>query len=118
MRIIPTRVHGVIDYAMGILLIATPWLLNFSDSESPAATWVPVLLGIAVLLTSLMTAYELGLMKLIPMPVHLMADLGVGAILLVSPWLFGFADEVWSPHVVLGVLEIGVALMTKTVPSQ
>jgi hypothetical protein len=51
--------------------------------------------------------------KLIPMPVHLGADILVGLVLIASPWLLGFADEVWIPHVVLGVLEVGVASMTQ-----
>ena len=113
MGVIPTRIHGVIDYVMGVLLLASPWLFNFNFADNAAATWVPVVIGLLILGTSLMTAYELGLIKVIPMPAHLVADMGAGAILLVSPWLFGVADEVWVPHVVLGVAEIGVALMTK-----
>lgn len=116
MRFISTRAHGFVDYLMGVLLVAAPWLL-FNSAENAAATWVPVVLGLAGLLTSLMTAYELGLVKLIPMPAHLGADVLVGAVLVLSPWLFGFADEVWLPHVALGILEIGLALMTQTRPS-
>jgi hypothetical protein len=74
---------------------------------------VPVVLGVVVLITSLFTAYEVSSAKLISMPVHLGADVLVGLVLIVSPWLFGFADEVWIPHVVLGVLEVGVAGMTQ-----
>lgn len=31
MRVIPTRIHGVLDYLMGIVLIAAPWVLDFAD---------------------------------------------------------------------------------------
>jgi hypothetical protein len=51
------------------------------------------------------------------MPTHLLLDAGSGAFLLVSPWLFGFADFVWWPHVVIGLLEIGSAVTTKKAPT-
>jgi hypothetical protein len=115
MRFIPTRVHGIIDYVMGVLLIVAPWVLGFN--QGGAETWVPVVLGAGVIVYSLLTRYELGVIKAIPMPVHLGLDIAGGAILAVSPWLFGFADQVWMPHVILGILEIGVALFTQTVPA-
>jgi hypothetical protein len=114
MRIIPTRIHGMLDYGMGVLLMVAPWLLGFADGGPEQ--WVPVLLGAGVILYSLLTNYELGVAKIIPMPVHLWIDVAGGVVLAASPWIFGFADEVWVPHVVLGLLEIGAGLMTRTTP--
>lgn len=109
---INTRTHGVIDYVMGAALIIVPFLFNFG-ALSEAAFWTPVLLGVVVLITSLITKYELSVAKVIPMPIHLGADILVGVVLAVSPWLFGFADVMWVPHLVLGIAEIGVALLTQ-----
>ena len=114
MRFIPTRTHGVLDYLVGALLIAAPWLFGFA--RGGAETWVPVALGAGAFLYSLFTDYELGVVRRIPMPVHLGLDLGSGLLLAVSPWLFGFAAFVWVPHLVFGLLEVGAALMTKRVP--
>lgn len=114
MRIIPTRVHGMLDYLMGVLLILAPWVLGFA--ENGAETWVPVVLGAGVIAYSLMTDYEFGVVKTIPMRTHLFLDLGGGLLLAASPWLFQFADDVWAPHLILGLLEVGAALMTKTRP--
>ena len=114
MRVIPTRLHGMLDYGMGLLLIIAPWLLGFADGGPEQ--WVPVILGAGVILYSLLTDYELGVARVIPMPVHLGLDVAGGVVLAASPWLFGFADEIWWPHVVLGVLEIGAGLMTRTTP--
>jgi general stress protein CsbA len=100
---------------MGVLLIAAPWLFGFNDMG--AARWVPIVLGVALLATSPDAAYELGLIKAIPMPVHLGLDVLVGLVLIASPWLFGFADELWLPHVIVGVLEVGAGLCTQTRPS-
>jgi hypothetical protein len=115
MRVIPTRIHGMIDYVVGALLIIAPWLFGFADGD--AKQWVPIIIGILVIGQSLMTDYELSVMKVIPVGTHLMLDIGTGIVLAASPWIFGFADEIWWPHVVFGLAEIGIALMTQTRPA-
>lgn len=114
MRFIPTKVHGIVDYLMGLLLIASPWLFGFADGG--AAQWTPVILGLGALVYSLLTRYELGVMRVIPMSTHLGLDVASGALLAVSPWLFGFADFVYWPHLIFGLLEIGAGLTTRTTP--
>jgi hypothetical protein len=114
MRFISTRTHGVLDYVVGALLIVVPYILGFADGT--AAQWVPQALGLVAIGGALMTDYELGVMRVIPMPVHLMIDIGSGALLALSPWLFGFADKVFWPHLLVGIMEIGAGLMTRTVP--
>jgi hypothetical protein len=116
MRFIPTRVHGMVDYAMGALLIVAPWLLGFAAGG--AETWVPVILGLGAIGYSLFTDYELGLVRRIPMRTHLGLDAGSGVVLAASPWLFGFAELVYLPHLILGLVEIGAALTTRTTPER
>lgn len=112
MRIISTKAHGVMDYIYGLLAISSPWLLNFADGT--IAQWLPVVIGVVLLLSSIMTNYELGLMRIIPMPMHLWLDIFAGALLLVSPWLFGFADRVFLPHIIFGVFSIVAGFTTQT----
>lgn len=114
MRLIPTRTHGYIDYVFGLLLIVSPWLFGFAIGG--VAQWLPVILGALVIVYSLLTDYELGLARAIPMPVHLGLDVAGGVLLAASPWLFGFSAIVFLPHLVLGIVEIVTALMTKTRP--
>lgn len=114
MKLLSTRVHGVIDYLMGVLLILLPFLGGFATGG--AKQWVPIILGVAVIGQSLLTRYELGVIPVIPMSTHLMGDIVVGILLAVSPWLFGFADTVYVPHVILGIMEIGAGLVTRPVP--
>lgn len=114
MRFVSTRTHGFIDYVAGLVIIASPWLFGFADGS--AAQWVPVVVGVALLGSSLLTNYELGLVRVIPMPVHLGLDCIAGLLLAVSPWLFGFSDRVWLPHVVLGAFEVMASFITRTVP--
>lgn len=111
---LPTRIHGVLDYLLGALLIASPWLFGFADHS--AARWVPVVLGAGVLLYSAFTDYELGVVKRLQMPAHLFLDALGGLLLAVSPWMLGFDERVWMPHVVLGLVEVATAAVTNTVP--
>lgn len=115
MRFIKTKVHGYLDYLVGLLLIAAPWIFNFY--RGGAETWTPVILGASAIIYSLLTDYELGALPILPMRTHLLIDLMSGILLAASPWLFGFADYVWEPHLILGILEIGVSVMTKREPS-
>lgn len=114
MRFIPTRIHGILDYLMGAVLIAAPWILGFN--RGGAETWVPVILGAGVIMYSLFTDYELGAVRKLSMSAHLMMDLIGGIILAVSPWLFGFSDFVYLPHLILGIAEIGAAIFTQREP--
>lgn len=116
MHIIPTRVHGILDYLVGIVLIAAPWLLGFADNGP--AQWVPVGLGIGVIIYSLLTDYEFGITPAIPFQAHLGLDVLGGIFLTMSPWLFGFADGIIWPHVLFGLTEIIVATLTPSYPER
>jgi len=114
MRFIPTTFHAPLDYIVGLFLIAAPWIFQFSDNT--IATVVPIVLGIGLIAYSLFTDYELGVWKVAPMAVHNLIDIAAGALLAVSPWLFGFADEganAWLPLVVVGLAAIFLGLTTK-----
>jgi hypothetical protein len=112
MNIIPTKVHAVLDYLMGALLIAAPWIFDFN--RGGAETWVPVILGAGVILYSLFTDYEYSISRSISMKTHLTLDVISGIFLAASPWIFGFSEFVYLPHLIFGILEIGAGAMTQT----
>jgi hypothetical protein len=116
MRFIPTRVHGVLDYLTGAFLIAMPWVMGFGSMWGE--TVVPMVLGFTAICYSLVTTYEWGLTGILTMRNHLWLDFGSGVFLALSPWLFGFADKVWVPHVVVGLFEVAVAATTRLVPER
>ena len=110
MNILSRRAHGFVDYAMGLVLILAPILFGFEG----AARTVPMVLGFAALIYSLCTNYELGAFKLLPFRAHLTLDAMSGVLLALSPWLFGFSEQVWMPHLILGLAEIGAVVVTRT----
>lgn len=117
MRFIPTRVHGPLDYIVGVALIAAPWIFQFSGHT--AATVIPIILGAGLIGYSLLTDYELGLVRVLPMAMHNLFDVIAGAFLAASPWIFGFADNsanVWVPHLVVGIAAVFLGLTTVQQP--
>lgn len=118
MKVIPTYVHGIIDYVGGLALLAAPNLFGFSDVGG-AAVMIPRILGVVVLLQAICTRYELGLLKVLPMKMHIMNDYIASLFLAVSPWLFGFANgpsNQWMPHLVVGIFVFVATLMTQSEP--
>lgn len=114
MRFIPTRVHGILDWLLGAVLAASPWIIGLDPSHPEGL--VPMAIGIVALILTFFTDHELGVVRRIPMPMHLATDVAAGALLAVSPWLFGFADRVTIPHLVLGIGALIAGLTTRTVP--
>lgn len=115
MKIIPTKVHGVIDYLMVILLLALPRLLGWNGT----VTLILTILAIGILVYSLITRYELSLFKLIPMPVHLILD-GLGGLVLLGTALL-VPNLVTSEIIVLIILAAGelvVTFLTQTAPRE
>jgi len=72
MRIMPTWLHGMLDYPLAALLIALPWLGGVADN-GPAMR-VPRVAGIAILIIRSLPAYETGIIRLIPVSGHLAVD--------------------------------------------
>jgi hypothetical protein len=113
MKVLSTRVHGVFDYLMVVLLLALPWVLNWGQA---LITFMMVMAGL-LFAYSLVTRYELGILRAIPMPTHLLLDYLSGAAFLGAALYF--AAEPAAARVVLaliGLTAIAVAAMTNAVP--
>jgi len=111
---ISTRLHGKLDYLLGILLILSPWIFNFSQGK--AATWIPMILGAVMILYSFCTHYEAGALKIFYMRTHLVFDIVSGIFLAVSPLVFRFYNNVYTPHLWLGIGLVVTALLTSARP--
>lgn len=115
MRFLPTAIHGIVDYVAGLVILVLPWLFDWEDNVKGVMT----VLGLGVILYSLLTDYELGVSRQIPMPTHLLLDALGGIVLIVWPFIFGVDDTTTrTVMIILGVLEIGASLVTQTVPSR
>ena len=107
--------HSLVEPLIGILFLLAP---AFLDVEDDAARTLFIVVGVAILLVGSTTRWRMSLLKLIPLRVHALLDLLLGALLIVAPFLFGFDEEVAPTvfSVVLGVAEIGAAALTRWDP--
>ena len=109
---ISTKVHGVLDYMTAAFLHTLPRAMGWSrpvtallDGAGSAATGY-----------SLLTKYEMGVVKVLPMKAHLTLDALSGAALVGAALLMDDEDpEVRATIAGIGVFEIAAALLTRPV---
>lgn len=108
--------HAAIEPFAAIVLIAAPWLFGFKEVSD--AKTVSIVAGAVMLVGGLATQWRYALVKLIPLPVHFATDLLLGALLVLSPFLFGFSDHGAATRFVIiaGVLELINAIGTRWDP--
>ena len=109
---IPAFAHGIYEYIGGILLIVLPLALNY---DSGAATAESIVLGVLVIFLTATTEFGTSLIKSVPLPVHILLDYALAAVLIASPFLFGFSDET-KPTVVFiaaGIIQLLVSIGTR-----
>lgn len=109
-----TRVHAFLDLFIAAALASAPWWGGFFGSNPES--WVALVVGIALAVYTLATDHELGLVKRIQMTLHLWIDGLAGLFVAASPWVFSFDQRVWLPHLVVGVVLLGLAVLSHTIP--
>jgi hypothetical protein len=114
---ISSFVHGTVEYLAAALLIAAPFLLSF---DSGAATAVSIVIGVLVLIVTACTALPTGIIKSIPVQAHAVVDYVLAAVLIASPFLFGFTDDGTATafFIVLGVIHLLLTIATRFVSEE
>jgi hypothetical protein len=110
---ISTRTHGVLDFLTAGTLVALPRVLGWGERVTNTLTGV----AIGTLGYSLLTNYEFGVLRVLPMRGHLAIDAMSGVALCAAPAMFPEEDR--STHatlVALGLFEIGAAMLTQPEP--
>lgn len=112
-RPIPRPAHGVLDYLYAAAFALSPHLFGFTEVAS--ARWAAYGFGAVVLISSLLTRYELGLAKVLPFRLHLTLDLVGGVLSIAAPWALVFATEAAARNlfVEMGIISLVVMLLTR-----
>jgi hypothetical protein len=109
---IPRFLHGLIEYAAGVVFIVAPFVLDF---EAGAAIAVAIIAGVVVIAVASVTEGPTSLVNSLRIQLHLAFDYALAAFLIASPFLFGFSDE-GAPtafFIAIGVLHILVTIGTR-----
>jgi hypothetical protein len=110
LRSIGSWSHGIIDYAMVVLLFIGPRMIGFSGRQ---ATFCYILAVVHLALT-LLTRFPLGVLKIVGFPLHGAVEFLAAIVVLALPWIAAFARGVLSRNffVSIGLLLFFVWLLT------
>ncbi|GAC1322880.1 MAG: hypothetical protein NVSMB25_18550 [Thermoleophilaceae bacterium] len=109
---IPAFLHGLLEYVVGAFLVAAPLLLNYHHGAATAAS---VIIGVTVIVMAAATTSSTSLVNQLPLPVHVLLDYVVAAVLIASPFLFAFKNETRPTAIFIagGVLHLLVSIGTR-----
>jgi hypothetical protein len=98
MKILSPKAHGILDYAVVIIFCSAPTLFGLSGLPAMIA----YALAVVHLVLTLGTAFPLGIVKLVPLPVHGAIEFVVSLALVALPWLLKFNTEIGARNFYLG----------------
>ena len=104
-----TRIHALLDYTFSLFLMLAPALFEFGEADTE--TIIPILAGMTICFYSFFSRYEGGLYPIFSMRVHYLFDLAIGIFVATSPWIFGFRDFVYKPHLFIGLAFTIIAII-------
>jgi hypothetical protein len=109
---IPRFVHGIVEYVGGGVMVAAPFVLNFHSGTAEA---VAIVIGVLVIVFAASTDGSTSLVNSVPLPVHVLVDYLLAAVLIAAPFIFGFSSE-GAPtafFIVVGVLHLLITIGTR-----
>jgi hypothetical protein len=111
---VPAAVHGLVEYVVGVLFIAAPFLFDFDASAAKATS---IVVGLLVLVMAATTEGPTGLIKELPVAAHAVVDYALAAGLVAAPFLFRFSDDTPATgfFITLGVLHLLLSIATRFV---
>lgn len=112
-RLLPWVVHEAVEYLAGLFLVIAPFAFDFS--EEPGAVRFFVSVGLLILVVAMLTRGPLGVVGALPTKVHAGMDYLLAFLLILAPFLFGFAEVESALYlsVLFGVVHLVATLITR-----
>jgi hypothetical protein len=109
---IAASLHGIIEYVAGIFFVAAPFIFGYVNGW---AIGVSIAVGVIILAVTAASALPTGLVRQIPVSVHLVLDFILAAFLIAAPFLFGFQEEdaALAVFLVMGVAHLLITIATR-----
>ena len=120
LRFVTRKIHAYLDYPVAVALIVLPFALQLGSSH-PLALWLSVATGVAAFVLTVFTDHELGIVRVLPYPLHVAVDGLVGVAFVAAPFVLGFAGiDAWfywaNGAAVLIVIALGRSQGEETAP--
>jgi hypothetical protein len=102
--------HGIIDYALVILLVVGPSIFVFAGRQ---ATWSYIFAAVLFVM-AVLTRYPLGVIKIVGLGIHGFVELLIAICLIAAPWYGNFAKGVTSPrfYLTIGIMMLVLWFLT------
>jgi hypothetical protein len=102
--------HGIIDYALVILLAVGPSFFVFAGRQ---ATWSYIFAAVLFVM-AVLTRYPLGVIKIVGLGIHGFVELLIAICLIAAPWWGSFASGVTSPrfYLTIGIMMLVLWFLT------
>ena len=109
---VPLFVHGLLEYGLGVLCIAAPFLFSF---ETDGATALCIAIGTAILALGIVTRGPTGIVRSLPLDSHIVIDYVLAIFLIASPFVFGLTDDgpALAFFLLAGITHLLVTIMTR-----
>lgn len=88
MKILSPRAHGYVDYLVVIGFVGGPAVFELEGLPATISYGFAV---VHLLLTSV-TDFPMGLVKLVPFPLHGLIEFAMSIVLFALPWIAGFSE--------------------------
>jgi hypothetical protein len=114
---VPRFVHGVWEYAIGVLLVVSQFVFGFEDGGAKA---VSVVAGVLIITLVASTEGPTGLIDQVMVRSHAVMDYVLAGLLIAAPFLFGFTDDgaATAVFLVLGLAHLLISIATRYLPSR
>ena len=113
---IPAWLHGILEYAAGVLCIVAPFVLTFQAGAAKAAA---IVIGMVVLVVAATSTGPTSLVNQLPIAAHVMIDFVLAGLLVAIPFIFGFSAETRPTifFIALGVAHLLITIATRFLPA-
>lgn len=109
---IPRFLHGILEYGLGVLFIAAPFLFDF---KSGAATGMSVAVGVLILILAAVSEGPVSLVNQLPVLLHVVMIYLLSFFLIAAPFLLDFSSEVAPRNffIICGVVLLLITIGTR-----
>ena len=110
------------NYLTGAFLFASPMIVSGPEGHpyywhaGGAILFLPLIIGWLQMIMTFFSASPMGVIKQFPVQMHCFQNILTGSFLIASPFIYGFSDVIWWPHILCGLVLVILGLFTTNSP--